>query len=158
MYDVIIVGGGHSGIEAAYASSKMGAKTLLLTHNINNICEMSCNPSVGGSGKSHLVKEIDAMGGIISKNTDFAGIQFKKLHSMKGQISQFTRVQVDKFYYKFFMKHSIFRLPNLRIIQCIVNDIIIKNNKIIGIVTKQGAKIFGTTVIFSTGTQPHTER
>ena len=152
MYDVIVVGGGHSGIEAAYASSKMKAKTLLLTQSVDSICEMPCNPSVGGGGKSQLVKEIDAMGGLIGRNTDSSGIQFKKLHYVQGPATQSTRIQVDKFYYKIFMKNFVIKLPNLTIIKSTVNDFIEKKNKILGIITKTGMRVYGKTVIFTIGT------
>ncbi len=151
-FDVIIVGGGHAGIESSFISSKMCNKVLLITYNINSIGNMSCNPSIGGIGKSNLVKEIDALGGLIGKLSDNSGIHFRTLNISKGYAVRATRIQIDKKKYK---KNTIRYLKsqkNLFILQDEVIDLIIKNNKIIGVKTKKNNNIFSKTTIITTGT------
>ncbi len=152
-YDTIIIGGGHSGVEASYISSKMKKKTLLITYNKNKIGEMSCNPAIGGIGKSNLVKEIDAMGGLMAKITDISAIQYKILNSSKGEAVRATRVQVDKYIYK---KNIISELKKqkkyLTIFQEEIVELIIKKKCVKGVITSRKQKIFSSTVILCTGT------
>lgn len=150
-FDVIVVGGGHAGIEAALASSRMGVKTLLLTNRLDFIGEMSCNPSIGGVGKGHLVKEIDAMGGAIGKCADFSGINFKRLNISKGPAVQATRVQVDKQYYKFSV-NSLIRSSKLFLMQQSVVDLLIKNNIVCGVISTDGIEFYSKVVILTLGT------
>ncbi len=151
-FDIIVVGGGHSGVEASYIASKMKKKTLLITYNINKIGEMSCNPSIGGIGKSNIVKEIDAMGGLIGKITDFSAIQYKTLNSSKGEAVRATRVQVDKYIYKKNIFTELKKLKYLTIYQEEVIKLIIKNKCVKGIKTYKKKKIYSNTVILCTGT------
>ena len=134
-FDVIIVGGGHAGTEAALAAARMGSKTLLLTHNVDTLGQMSCNPAIGGIGKSHLVKEIDAMGGAMALATDLAGIQFRTLNSRKGPAVRATRAQADRALYKAAIRESLENQENLSIFQQSADDLIIDNNRVSGVVT-----------------------
>jgi len=151
-YDVIVIGGGHAGTEAALASSRMGVKTLLVTHNIETLGQMSCNPAIGGIGKSHLVKEIDALGGIMGLAADRAGIQFRVLNASKGPAVRATRVQADRILYKAAIRETLEYATNLEIFQQSVDDLIIEKDNIQGVVTQMGLKFFAPTVILATGT------
>jgi len=152
VFDVIVVGAGHAGCEAALASSRMKAKTLLITINLDHIAFMSCNPAVGGIGKGHLVKEIDALDGEMAINTDAAGIQFRILNMKKGPAVRSTRVQTDKMRYALRMKKRLEMQENLLIRQGIIERLLVENEKVTGVETKWGEKFYGKTVILTTGT------
>ena len=151
-FDVIIVGGGHAGSEAALASARMGQKTLLLTHNIETLGQMSCNPSIGGIGKGHLVKEIDAMGGVMARATDMAGIQFRILNRSKGPAVRATRAQADRVLYKAAIRQFLENQKNLWLFQQSVDDVSIKNNRITGIITQSGIHFYADNVVLTAGT------
>ena len=151
-FDVIVIGGGHAGTEASLASARLGKKTLLLTHNIETLGQMSCNPSIGGIGKGHLVKEIDAMGGIMGRAADYAGIQFRTLNSSKGPAVRATRAQSDRLLYKSYVRKSLENQDNLWIFQQSVDDVILKNQEIKGVETQMGLKFFAKNVILTAGT------
>ena len=151
-FDVIVIGGGHAGTEAALASARMGCQTLLLTHNIETLGQMSCNPAIGGIGKSHLVKEIDAMGGIMAKAIDKAGIQFRTLNASKGPAVRATRAQADRILYKAEIRYTLENQPNLSIFQQAVDDLIIEHDQVKGVVTQMGLKFFADKVILTSGT------
>lgn len=151
-YGVIVIGGGHAGTEAALASARMGVATLLLTHNIETLGQMSCNPAIGGIGKSHLVKEIDAMGGAMALATDQAGIQFRVLNSRKGPAVRATRAQADRTLYKASIRAIIENQKNLDLFQQPADDLIVEGDQIKGVVTQMGLKFFAKTVVLSTGT------
>ncbi|MCW5588298.1 MAG: tRNA uridine-5-carboxymethylaminomethyl(34) synthesis enzyme MnmG [Legionellales bacterium] len=151
-YDVIVIGGGHAGTEAALASARSGANTLLLSHNIETLGQMSCNPAIGGIGKSHLVKEIDALGGIMAEAIDHAGIQFRVLNSSKGPAVRATRAQADRNLYKQFVRHALENQPNLTLFQQGVVDLILKNHKVVGVVTQMGLTFYTKSVVLTAGT------
>lgn len=151
-FDVIVIGGGHAGTEAAAAPARMGMKTLLLTHNIETLGQMSCNPAIGGIGKGHLVKEVDALGGLMANATDKAGIQFRTLNSSKGPAVRATRAQADRILYKGAIREKLENQENLKIFQQSVEDLIVENGRVTGVVTKMGVKFSGTTVVLTAGT------
>jgi tRNA uridine 5-carboxymethylaminomethyl modification enzyme len=151
-YDVIVIGGGHAGTEACLASARMGCSTLLLTHNIETLGQMSCNPAIGGIGKSHLVKEIDAMGGAMAHATDKAGIQFRLLNARKGPAVRATRAQADRVLYKAAIREILENQPNLQIFQQSVIDLIVVGDSVRGVVTEMGLKFHAPTVILTAGT------
>ena len=151
-FDVIIIGGGHAGTEAALASARKGAKTLLLTHNIETLGQMSCNPAIGGIGKSHLVKEIDALDGAMAKATDLAGIQFRILNSRKGPAVRATRAQADRILYKAAIREILENQENLQIFQQAADDLIIEQNSIKGVVTQTGIRFKAQSVVLTAGT------
>jgi tRNA uridine 5-carboxymethylaminomethyl modification enzyme len=152
LFDVIVVGGGHAGTEAALASARIGCRTLLLTHNIETLGALSCNPSIGGIGKGHLVKEIDALGGIMATATDLAGIQFRILNSSKGPAVQATRAQVDRVLYKAAIRQTLENQPNLWLFQQAVDDLLIEGERVIGAVTQLGIRFLARAVVLSAGT------
>jgi tRNA uridine 5-carboxymethylaminomethyl modification enzyme len=151
-FDVIVIGGGHAGTEAALASARMGAKTLLLTHNIETLGQMSCNPAIGGIGKSHLVKEIDALGGAMATATDLGGIQFRVLNSRKGPAVRATRAQADRVLYKAAVRDILENQPNLQIFQQSADDLIMQGDSVRGVVTQTGIRFHATSVILTAGT------
>jgi len=151
-YDVIVIGGGHAGTEAALASARMGSKTLLLTHNIETLGMMSCNPAIGGIGKGHIVKEIDAMGGIMARAADKGGIQFRTLNSSKGPAVRATRAQADRQLYRQAIRIALETQPNLSIFQQSVEDLIIENDQVVGVITQMGLKFKCKTAILTVGT------
>jgi len=151
-YDVIIIGGGHAGTEAALAAARMGSKTLLLTHNIETLGQMSCNPAIGGIGKGHLVKEIDAMGGIMAKAADKGGIQFRTLNASKGPAVRATRAQADRQLYRQAIRIALETQPNLSIFQQAVDDLIVENEQVVGVVTQMGLKFKCKTAVLTVGT------
>ncbi|MCY4046484.1 MAG: tRNA uridine-5-carboxymethylaminomethyl(34) synthesis enzyme MnmG [Cellvibrionales bacterium] len=151
-FDVIVIGGGHAGTEAALASARMGSKTLLLTHNIETLGQMSCNPAIGGIGKSHLVKEVDAMGGAMALATDAGGIQFRVLNARKGPAVRATRAQADRVLYKAAIRHILENQPNLTLFQQAVDDLIVEQGKARGVVTQTGIKFYSKSVVLTTGT------
>lgn len=151
-FDVIVVGGGHAGTEAALVSARMGCSTLLLTHNVETLGAMSCNPSIGGIGKGHLVKEVDALGGAMAIATDEAGIQFRILNSSKGPAVRATRAQADRALYKQAIRGRLENQPNLALFQQAVDDLLIENQKVVGVTTQLGLKFTAKTVVLTTGT------
>lgn len=151
-FDVIVIGGGHAGTEAALAAARMGSHTLLLTHNIETLGQMSCNPAIGGIGKSHLVKEIDALGGAMAEATDRAGIQFRVLNSRKGPAVRATRAQADRVLYKAAIRHTLENQPNLTLFQQAADDLIVENDQVTGVVTQTGIRFNAKTVVLTTGT------
>lgn len=151
-FDVIVVGGGHAGTEAALASARMGQKTLLLTHNIETLGQMSCNPSIGGIGKGHLVKEVDAMGGAMALATDASGIQFRILNASKGPAVRATRAQADRILYKQAIRSRLENQDNLWIFQQAVDDLLVENDRVVGAVTQVGLKFRAKAVVLTAGT------
>ena len=151
-FDVIVVGGGHAGTEAALASARSGAKTLLLTQNIETLGQMSCNPAIGGIGKGHLVKEIDALGGIMAKAIDLGGIQFRTLNASKGPAVRATRAQADRLLYKQAVRHTLENQPNLALFQQTVADLIVVGNQVCGVKTQMGLNFMAKAVVLTTGT------
>ena len=151
-FDVIVVGGGHAGTEAALAAARMGCKTLLLTHNIETLGQMSCNPSIGGIGKGHLVKEVDAMGGAMALATDKGGIQFRILNSSKGPAVRATRAQADRILYKAAIRDMLENQPNLWLFQQAVDDLMVEGDRVVGAVTQVGIKFKSKTVVLTAGT------
>lgn len=151
-FDVIVIGGGHAGTEAAMAAARMGRQTLLLTHNIDTLGQMSCNPAIGGIGKGHLVKEIDALGGLMAHATDRAGIQFRTLNASKGPAVHATRAQADRVLYRLAVRTALENQPNLMIFQQPVEDLIVENDTVTGAVTRMGLKFRAKSVVLTVGT------
>jgi len=151
-FDVIVVGGGHAGTEAALAAARMGCKTLLLTHNIETLGQMSCNPSIGGIGKGHLVKEVDALGGAMALATDEGGIQFRILNSSKGPAVRATRAQADRVLYKAAIRRMLENQPNLWLFQQAVDDLVVEGDRVVGAVTQVGIQFRSRTVVLTAGT------
>ncbi len=151
-YDVIVVGGGHAGTEAAFAAARAGADTLLLTHNIETLGQMSCNPSIGGIGKSHLVKEIDALGGIMAMATDLAGIHFRILNARKGPAVQATRAQADRVLYRQAIRQCLEKEPRLTLFQQAVDDLIVEHDAVRGVITQMGLRFMAHAVVLTVGT------
>ncbi|MBB1077711.1 tRNA uridine-5-carboxymethylaminomethyl(34) synthesis enzyme MnmG [Rhodoferax sp. 4810] len=151
-FDVIVVGGGHAGTEAALAAARMGCKTLLLTHNIETLGQMSCNPSIGGIGKGHLVKEVDALGGAMAAATDEGGVQFRILNSSKGPAVRATRAQADRILYKAAIRHRLENQSNLWLFQQAVDDLLVEGDRVVGAVTQVGIQFRASTVVLTAGT------
>ena len=151
-FDVIIIGGGHAGTEAAMAAARMGQQTLLLTHNIDTLGQMSCNPAIGGIGKGHLVKEVDALGGLMATAIDQAGIQFRILNASKGPAVRATRAQADRVLYRQVVRTALENQPNLMIFQQAVEDLIVENDRVVGAVTQMGLKFRAKAVVLTVGT------
>ncbi|WP_028875894.1 tRNA uridine-5-carboxymethylaminomethyl(34) synthesis enzyme MnmG [Teredinibacter turnerae] len=151
-FDVIVIGGGHAGTEACLAAARMGCKTLLLSHNIETLGQMSCNPAIGGIGKSHLVKEIDALGGAMAKATDKGGIQFRVLNNRKGPAVRATRAQADRVLYKAAVREILENQPNLTIFQQAADDLVVEGETVRGVVTQMGVTFLAPTVVLTAGT------
>jgi len=151
-FDVIVVGGGHAGTEAALAAARIGVSTLLLTQNMETLGQMSCNPAIGGIGKGHLVKEIDALGGEMAIAIDHAGIQFRTLNASKGPAVRATRAQADRALYRAHIRKKLEHQENLTIFQQSCDDFIIENDRITGVVTQMGVKFKAKTVVLTAGT------
>lgn len=151
-FDVIVVGGGHAGSEAALAAARMGAETLLVTQNIETLGQMSCNPAIGGIGKSHLVREIDALGGVMAEAADAAGIHFRVLNARKGPAVRATRAQTDRQLYKQFIRARLENQPRLRIFQQSVDDLVVEGDRVVGVVTQMQQRFMARSVILTVGT------
>ena len=151
-YQIIVIGGGHAGVEAAAAAARMGAHTCLITHSAEKIGEMSCNPAIGGIGKSHLAKEVDALGGLMARAADMAGIHYRVLNSTKGQAVRATRVQTDRDLYKLAIQKLLKECDNLTILESSVEDIIIKGEEVCSVLTDQGQTIIAEKLVLTTGT------
>ena len=152
LYDVIVIGGGHAGTEAALAAARMGAQTLLLTHNMDLLGQMSCNPAIGGIGKGHLVKEIDALDGAMAKAADKAGIQFRTLNASKGPAVRATRAQADRVLYRQAIREQLQSQENLTLFQQAVDDLVIENGRITGVITQMGFTLKARAVVLTVGT------
>src|SRR5512145_2930459 len=148
-FEVIVVGGGHAGAEAALAAARMGCRTLLLTHNIETLGQMSCNPSIGGIGKGHLVKEIDALGGAMAIATDESGIQFRTLNSSKGPAVRATRAQADRLLYKKAIRGRLENQPNLTLFQQAVDDVLVEGERAVAVLTQLGVTFSGRAVVLT---------
>src|SRR4051812_49085670 len=152
VFDVLVVGGGHAGTEAALAAARVGCRTLLLTHNLETLGQMSCNPSIGGIGKGHLVKEVDALGGAMAIATDEAGIQFRTLNASKGPAVRATRAQADRTLYRRAIRGRLERAANLTLFQQGVDDLLLEGDRMAGVITQIGLRFHARTVVLTTGT------
>lgn len=151
-FQIIVIGGGHAGTEAALVAARMGMNTLLLTHNIETLGQMSCNPAIGGIGKSHLVREIDALGGVMAQAADHAGIQFRVLNVSKGPAVRATRAQADRILYKAFIRKTLENQPNLKIFQQAVDDLMIEGDRVVGVITQTGLRFYAEAIVLTAGT------
>ena len=151
-FEVIVIGGGHAGTEAALAAARLGCRTLLLTHSIETLGQMSCNPSIGGIGKGHLVKEIDALGGAMAIATDEAGIQFRILNASKGPAVRATRAQADRVLYRQAIRHRLENQPGLSLFQQAVDDIEVEGDRAVGVVTQLGLRFRARAIVLTAGT------
>ncbi|MCC6594400.1 MAG: tRNA uridine-5-carboxymethylaminomethyl(34) synthesis enzyme MnmG, partial [Xanthomonadales bacterium] len=151
-YDVIVIGGGHAGTEAALAAARMGVRTLLLTQNVETVGAMSCNPAIGGIGKGHLVREIDALGGFMARAADRAGIQWRTLNASKGPAVRATRCQADRTLYRAAIRHAVEHQPNLRLFQQSVDDLLLDGDRVTGVVTQMGLRFHAPAVVLTAGT------
>ena len=151
-FDVIVIGGGHAGTEAALAAARTGARTLLLTHSIETIGQMSCNPAIGGIGKGHLVKEIDALGGVMARAADAAGIQLRTLNSRKGPAVRATRAQCDRNLYRAFIRREVENQSGLSLFQAAVDDLLLDGEKVVGCRTSMGQVFNAPSIVLTTGT------
>ena len=151
-FGIVVIGGGHAGVEAALACARMNCRTLLITHNIETIGQMSCNPAIGGIGKGHIVKEIDALGGIMARAIDQSGIHFRILNSRKGPAVQATRAQADRALYKIAIRRAIEHQPGLTVFQQSVDDLIIQGDRVTGVITESGIEIEAQAVVLTAGT------
>src|SRR5687767_3142598 len=152
IYEVIVVGGGHAGTEAALAAARMGRRTLLVTHSIETLGQMSCNPAIGGIGKGHLVREIDALGGLMARAADRAGIQFRILNASKGPAVRATRAQADRALYRAAVRATLEHQPNLELFQQEVADLIVEGDRVVGVRTLLGLEFRAPAVVLTTGT------
>lgn len=151
-FEVIVVGGGHAGTEAALAAARMGAKVLLLTHHLESLGQMSCNPSIGGIGKGHLVKEVDALGGVMGRAADRAGIHFRILNGSKGPAVRATRAQMDRQHYRLAIRQALEAMPNLKLFQQAVDELILKGEEVVGVVTQLGLRFYAQAIVLTVGT------
>ena len=151
-FGVIVIGGGHAGTEAALAAARMGVSTMLVTHNIETLGQMSCNPAIGGIGKGHLVKEIDALGGAMARAADRGGIQFRILNARKGPAVRATRAQADRVRYKAAIRRMLENQPNLTLFQQAVDDLLLEGERVCGVRTESGIHIYAQSVVLTAGT------